>query len=138
MARRGRPPKAGGRRVQYLTRVPETHADVYAERAADLGLPMTDYIAMRLAQAEGLAVPDYITDQLAASRSAAPREVRADAEAATTTYPAIVTATPAGPDGAASFVTVEVAADPNAVGSLAASNRIILTPAPIQQTLLAG
>jgi len=32
----------------------------YEERAAEAGLPLSDYVAVLLAQAHGLPVPDYI------------------------------------------------------------------------------
>lgn len=65
MTRKGPVPKAGGRREQLLARVPTEDAQVYREMARDAGLPVTDWIAMTLAQATDRTVPDYIVDALA-------------------------------------------------------------------------
>lgn len=69
MTRRGPAPKAGGRREQLLSRVPTEDAQVYREMAKDAGLPVTDWVAMTLAQATGRPVPGYILDALADTKS---------------------------------------------------------------------
>ena len=65
MTRRGPVPKAGGRREQLLARVPTEDAEVYREMAKDAGLPVTDWVAMKLAQATGRSVPEYVLKALA-------------------------------------------------------------------------
>ncbi len=60
--RPGRDPK--GDRAQITLRVPRTHRDVYEREAKQAGLPLCDYLALRLARAQGLEDPDYITAQL--------------------------------------------------------------------------
>lgn len=65
MTRKGPAPKAGGRREQLLSRVPTEDAQAYRDMARDAGLPVTDWIALTLAQATGRPVPEYILDALA-------------------------------------------------------------------------
>lgn len=47
-----------------LSRVPTEDAQAYREMAKDAGLPVTDWVAMTLAQATGRPVPGYILDAL--------------------------------------------------------------------------
>ncbi|MFK4298191.1 hypothetical protein ABH924_003352 [Arthrobacter sp. GAS37] len=54
----GRPSK-GDRRL-LKTRVPEEHVAVYEKERQKLGLDWTDWIAYKLATAEGLELPDYL------------------------------------------------------------------------------
>lgn len=65
-SRFGRPPKGGGDRAQLIARVPTGHAEHYREQAAQMGIPLSDYVALKLAEGAGLPVPAYIADQLAA------------------------------------------------------------------------
>ncbi len=69
MTRRGPVPKAGGRREQLLARVPTEDAQAYREMARDAGLPVTDWVAMTLAQATGRPVPEYVLDALAGTKT---------------------------------------------------------------------
>lgn len=69
MTRRGPAPKAGGRREQLLARVPTEDAHAYREMARDAGLPVTDWIALTLAQSTGRPVPEYILDALADTKA---------------------------------------------------------------------
>ncbi|MCS5524754.1 hypothetical protein NY551_18625 [Curtobacterium flaccumfaciens pv. oortii] len=56
--------RSRGRRVQLPTRVPEDHGEFYEARARELGIPVSSYVAMRLAQADGLNTPDYVLEEL--------------------------------------------------------------------------
>lgn len=62
----GRPPKGGAHRAQLVARVPKEHAEYYFEQAAQLGLPLCDWIAKVLAEGTGLPVPQYVIDEIAA------------------------------------------------------------------------
>lgn len=53
-------PKPRGDRGTVASRVPVDQKAFYEERAAEAGLPLSDYVAVLLAQAHGLPVPDYI------------------------------------------------------------------------------
>lgn len=65
MAKPGPKPKGGHEpRAQLTLRLPASQAATYKSAAARLGLPVGDYIAARMAQADGLPLPEYITDQL--------------------------------------------------------------------------
>lgn len=56
--RGGRKPK--GDRGQLTLRAPKDHLEFYRLRAAEHGIPITDYLAIVLAQATGLDRPDYL------------------------------------------------------------------------------
>lgn len=56
-----------GDRQQFTFRPPHDHLDHYRDLAAREGIPLGDYLALRLAQAHGLPEPAYLTrntDQL--------------------------------------------------------------------------
>ena len=57
-ARSGPVPK--GDRAQLIARVPVAHRDVYAEQASREGLPLSTYLAWRLAEDHGLEPPGYL------------------------------------------------------------------------------
>lgn len=69
MTRKGPAPKAGGRREQLLARVPTEDAQAYREMAKEAGLPVTDWVALTLAQATGRPAPEYVLDALADTRT---------------------------------------------------------------------
>ena len=54
----GRPPK-GVRRL-LKAKVPEEHVVIYDKERRDLGMDWTDWIAYKLATAEGLDLPEYL------------------------------------------------------------------------------
>ncbi|HEY3016257.1 MAG TPA: hypothetical protein VGJ41_14170 [Nocardioides sp.] len=58
MATKGRRPK--GQRTQVSGRLPSAHVEIYMREAARMDLPLTDYMALKLAEIHGLDVPDYI------------------------------------------------------------------------------
>lgn len=63
-------PKRGGQpsrgdRSNVTVRVPTEHRAVYEARAAELGIPLGSWVAIKLAEAEGLEVPDYIEREIA-------------------------------------------------------------------------
>ena len=57
-SRAGRRPKP--ERRQHTVRMPADHYELYAQRAAAVGLDVNEYLVVNLAAAHGLAVPDYI------------------------------------------------------------------------------
>ncbi|MDN5666870.1 MAG: hypothetical protein L0G87_00565 [Renibacterium salmoninarum] len=63
---RGRPSK--GTRVELSGYVPEDQGAIYEQRRQELGLSMADYVALRMAQAEGLPVPEYISNVIDINR----------------------------------------------------------------------
>lgn len=61
MAGRRRPgPDPKGDRVQFTARLPKTDLEHYRQEAERSGLPLTDYLALKLAEAHGLPVPAYL------------------------------------------------------------------------------
>lgn len=58
MARKGPHPK--GDRVQFSGKLPRDHWAIYQREADKLGMPFTDYVAAKLAEAHGLPEPEYI------------------------------------------------------------------------------
>lgn len=59
--RRGRRPK--GTRVAFSFKLPKDHRRQYEHLAAARGLPLGDYLALKLAEVHGLDEPDYISRQ---------------------------------------------------------------------------
>ena len=57
-AKRGRKPK--GRRLPATVKFPEEHKHAYEQRAADLGIPLCDYVALVMAEHHGYEVPSYL------------------------------------------------------------------------------
>jgi hypothetical protein len=53
-------PRVKGDRTPMHVRVPRTHRAVYERLAKKAGLPLGDYVALRLAQAHDLDEPEYI------------------------------------------------------------------------------
>ena len=64
MAGRRPGPDPKGDRSQITLRLPRTHRTVYEHAAKQAGLPLGDYLALRLARAQGLDDPDYIALKL--------------------------------------------------------------------------
>lgn len=56
---RGRKPK--GVREQITAKVPKDQKSIYEELARAAGLPLTDYIAVALAEHHGLPTPNYLS-----------------------------------------------------------------------------
>lgn len=49
-----------GDRSAITVRVPRTHRGVYEQQAADVGLPLSDYIGLLLARVHQLEDPEYV------------------------------------------------------------------------------
>lgn len=62
------PTPSRGNRKSIHVRPPIDQHRFYAERAAELGIAVGSYAAMRLAQADGLPVPDFVVDELEKAR----------------------------------------------------------------------
>lgn len=62
----GRPGK--GRRSMMAARAPEEQAEHYFALASELGLPLSDWIVLTLAESTGLPVPQYILAEVDAFR----------------------------------------------------------------------
>ncbi len=45
-------------------RIPDDHADIYKQRADELGIPLSSWIALALAEHEDLDVPGYVKDEI--------------------------------------------------------------------------
>ena len=60
MATTRRGPVSKGDRQQMTFRLPRTHLELYRKLAEDAGLPLSDYLALSLAQRHGLEEPGYI------------------------------------------------------------------------------
>ncbi|PZR02994.1 MAG: hypothetical protein DI536_36535 [Archangium gephyra] len=60
--KRGTRPR--GARTPISLRVPVDHHDVYQQKADALGIPLSSYVAMRMAELEGLDVPAYVQEEL--------------------------------------------------------------------------
>lgn len=56
---RGRKPK--GVREQITAKVPTDQKSIYENLAREAGLPLTDYIAVALAEHHGLPTPNYLS-----------------------------------------------------------------------------
>jgi hypothetical protein len=61
------PPR--GERAAFTVRFPVAQNAVYEERAAELGIPIGSWVALRLAQVEGLPVPAYIEEEIKRAES---------------------------------------------------------------------
>jgi len=53
-------PKGKGDRSAITLRVPSSHKSRYAAEAQRLGLPVSDYLALRLAQVHDLSAPGHL------------------------------------------------------------------------------
>ena len=58
-----------GERAAFTVRIPIAQNSVYEERAAALGIPIGSWVALKLAETEGLPTPDYIVDELKRAES---------------------------------------------------------------------
>lgn len=56
--------KSKGERGFISVRPPVGHLAVYQERAESMGLSLSDYVVLALAQSHDLPVPDYIIEEL--------------------------------------------------------------------------
>lgn len=45
-------------------RLPDEHAEIYKHRADELGIPLSSWIALALAEHENLNVPGYVQDEI--------------------------------------------------------------------------
>lgn len=45
-------------------RIPGDHADTYKHRADTLGIPLSSWITLALAEHEGLPIPDYVQKEI--------------------------------------------------------------------------
>jgi hypothetical protein len=61
MAKYGPDPK--GDRTQFTARLPTAHLERYKSEAESCGLALTDYLALKLAEAHDLPEPEYIADE---------------------------------------------------------------------------
>lgn len=61
MAKYGPDPK--GDRTQFTARLPTAHLERYKSEAESCGLALTDYLALKLAEAHNLPEPEYIADE---------------------------------------------------------------------------
>lgn len=53
-------PKPKGKRTAFTVRYPDDHLAIYKHRAAAAGVPLGDYLAAKMASAEGLDEPEYL------------------------------------------------------------------------------
>jgi hypothetical protein len=60
MERKRPGPQPKGDRTPLHVRVPRAHREVYEAEAAKAGLPLGDYIALKLALAHALDEPEYV------------------------------------------------------------------------------
>ena len=72
---RRRGPQPRGDRVGVTMRIPGDQAEAYKRRANALGIPLSSWITLALAEHEGLSVPDYVQAEI--SKSARKRAGRA-------------------------------------------------------------
>lgn len=61
---RRRGPQPRGERVGVTMRLPDEHAEIYKHRADELGIPLSSWIALALAEHENLNVPGYVQDEI--------------------------------------------------------------------------
>ena len=61
MAKYGPDPK--GDRTQFTARLPTAHLERYKSEADSCGLALTDYLALKLAEAHNLPEPEYIAGE---------------------------------------------------------------------------
>lgn len=45
-------------------RIPDEHAEIYKQRAEDLGIPLSSWIALTLAEHESLPIPGYVREEI--------------------------------------------------------------------------
>lgn len=45
-------------------RVPAEQAEIYRQRADELGIPLSSWVALVLAQRENLDIPDYVQEEI--------------------------------------------------------------------------
>lgn len=74
MAKYGPDPK--GDREQFTARLPKDHLAIYRAAAARRGMPLTDYLAVKLAEAHELPEPAYVAAQLERQRNRAEQTAR--------------------------------------------------------------
>lgn len=53
-----------GDRGAISVRVPVDQRSIYEELAAELGIPLSSWVAKQLAEAQGLEIPDYIQEEI--------------------------------------------------------------------------
>lgn len=53
-----------GPRSALAMRVPAEQAEVYRQRADELGIPLSSWVALVLAERENLDIPDYVRDEI--------------------------------------------------------------------------
>ena len=61
---RRRGPQPRGDRVGVTMRLPDEHAEIYKQRADALGIPLSSWIALALAEHENLGGPGYVQDEI--------------------------------------------------------------------------
>ena len=61
---RRRGPQPRGDRATVTARIPDDHADIYKQRADELGIPLSSWIALALAEHEDLDVPGYVKGEI--------------------------------------------------------------------------
>lgn len=57
-------PVPRGERVTLLSRPPADQHAVYHDAAEALGIPISSYVAMRMAELHGLEIPDFVHEDL--------------------------------------------------------------------------
>lgn len=67
-----------GQRTAISVRVPVDQRSIYEERAAELGIPLSSWVTIKLAEAEGLEVPDYVQEEI--RRAARRRQYESEQE----------------------------------------------------------
>ena len=72
---RRRGPEPRGDRVGVTMRIPGDQAEVYRSRAEELGIPLSSWIALALAEHEQLDVPSYVRSEI--KKATIERAVRA-------------------------------------------------------------
>lgn len=78
MQRRKPGTRPRGDRAAISLRVPKDQRAIYEQRAAELGIPLSSWVAIKLAEAEGLDVPAYVQEEI--RKAALLREITASQE----------------------------------------------------------
>lgn len=65
---RRRGPQPRGDRVGVTMRIPGDQAEIYRDRAEQLGIPLSSWIALALAEHENLDIPSYVRDEIKKSK----------------------------------------------------------------------